>query len=264
MYYVLIAGPAGAGKSTLVKALSEWMLDHSMDVARVNFDPAAEVLPYVPDVDVRRYVNARDLMVERGLGPNGALIASVDFLVNYVLEIKEEVEETKSNYALVDLPGQLEVVAFRRLGPIVLKELVRGCKSVLVFLTDVRLASDPASSISVALLALSTLYRISIPMALAVNKIDLLFKNEKGRDLSKIHLIRMLSENYSCAELSSSTLYTDPEISEKLCEVIREALGDVIPISAREGTGLDSLYASIQRVLAGGEDYLTEEPSGYY
>ncbi len=264
MYYVLIAGPAGAGKSTLVKALSEWMLDHSMDVAKVNFDPAAEVLPYVPDVDVRRYVNARDLMVERNLGPNGALIASVDFLVNYVLEIKEEIEEIKSNYALIDLPGQLEVVAFRRLGPIVLKELIRGCKSVLVFLTDVRLASDPASSLSVALLALSTLYRIGMPMTLAVNKIDLLSRTSNKADLSKIHLIRMLSDTYSCAELGSSTLYTDPEISVKICEVIREVLGDVIPVSAREGVGLDSLYASIQRVLAGGEDYLTEEPSGYY
>ncbi len=271
MYYVLISGPAGSGKSTLVKALSEWLEDHQMDAVKVNFDPAAEVIPYVPDVDVRRFINARDLMVKKGLGPNGALIASVDYLVNYVMEIKEEIEEYRSNYALIDLPGQLEVIAFRRLGPIIIKELTSGCKSVLVFLVDVRLASDPPSSLSMALLAVSTLYRMGLPMSLAVNKIDLMFGSEGGlkevseEELNKrIYLMKLLSDEYGCSNVGSLTLYIDPETSEHLCRAVKEILYDIIPVSAKTSYGLDMLYASIQRILAGGEDYLTEEPSGYY
>lgn len=34
-----------------------------------------------------------------------------------------------------------------------------------------------------------------------------------------------------------------------------------IPVSNVNGQGFDDLYASIQRIVAGGEDYLTEEPN---
>jgi len=88
MYHIVIMGPAGSGKSTLAKALADWLEDQELSVSIVNFDPAAESLPYTPDVDIRRYVRARDLMIEKGLGPNGALIASVDMTINYIAEIK--------------------------------------------------------------------------------------------------------------------------------------------------------------------------------
>ncbi len=267
LYYVLIAGPAGSGKSSLTASLASWMAENELDAVKVNFDPAAEVLPYTPDVDVRRYVNARELMVERGLGPNGALVASVDFLINYVSDIREEIEESRANYALIDLPGQLEIVAFRRLGPILLKELVRGAKSVMVFLLDARLASDPSSAFSSALLALSTLYRVGLPMTVAINKVDLVADipaADAETFSERIYLLRMLSEEYSCVEAGSLTMFMDAEVSVSLCRVFKEVLGnEVIPVSAREFYGIGEVYGAIQRVLAGGEDYLTEEPSGY-
>jgi len=44
--------------------------------------------------------------------------------------------------------------------------------------------------------------------------------------------------------------------------VFKEALsGEVIPASAKELVGLDTVYGSLQRSLAGGEDFLTEEAS---
>jgi len=242
------------------------MHDNDLDVAKVNFDPAAEVLPYTPDVDVRRYINARDLMVEKGLGPNGALVASVDYLVNYVSDIREEIDETRANYVLIDLPGQLEIIAFRRLGPILLKELVKGSKAAMAFLLDARLTSDPPSAFSSALLTLSTLYRVEIPMTVAVNKVDLVAENgnlEVSSLKEKIFLLKLLDENYSCVEAGASMLFIDSEVSQSLCEIFKETLGsEVIPLSAKEYLGIDSVYGSLQRILAGGEDFLTEEMSG--
>jgi hypothetical protein len=267
VYYVIITGPAGSGKSTLTDSLASWLEDNQMSVTKVNFDPAAEVVPYVPDVDVRRYVNARDLMVEKGLGPNGALILSVDLLINHIEEIKEEIEETRSNYVLVDLPGQLEVIAFRRIGPILIKELVKGSKAVNIFLLDSRLSMQPSSAMASLLLSLSTLYRLELPQVLAINKVDLVINGfsstDIGEELSKkIYLLKMLDESFSCSDVGYSSMFIDSEISIKLCESIREIFNDIIPVSASTGYGIDSLYASIQRSLAGGEDYLTEEPSG--
>jgi len=270
MYYILISGPAGSGKSTLVKSFGEWMENHQMDVVRVNFDPAAEILPYTPDVDVRRYVNARDLMIRHGLGPNGAMIASVDYLVNYVIDIRNEIEELRANYALVDLPGQLEVIAFRRLGPVIIRELVRGYKASMVFLVDVRLATEVSSALSITLLALSTLYRIELPLTLALNKIDLITDGALNMDKlsealrNNVNLVKLLDDTQSCAELALSAVFVDPDISENLCKVVKDAFSEVIPLSARDGYGIDSLYAAVQRVLAGGEDFLTEEPSDFY
>ncbi len=268
MYYVIIAGPAGSGKSTLVKALSDWIEDSQMSVAKVNFDPAAESLPYVPDVDVRRYVRTYDLMIEKGLGPNGALVASVDMLINYVEDIRRDIEEVRANYALVDLPGQLEVIAFRRLGPQIIRELTRGYKTAVVFIVDARLASTPASAFSLLLLSLSTLYRMQLPQILAINKIDLLItqrglgENEIGKIISDLYLMKILSEEYSCHELPVVTPLIDYDAVVKLCESLKQLYSDVIPISARDEINLEVLYGAIQKVVAGGEDYLTEEPSG--
>ncbi len=269
MYYVIVAGPAGSGKSTLVKALSEWIEDSQMSVVKVNFDPAAESLPYVPDVDVRRYIRTYDLMIEKGLGPNGALVASVDMLINYIEDIRQEIGEVRANYALIDLPGQLEVVAFRRLGPQIIRELTRGYKSAMLFLIDSRLASTPSSAFSLLLLSLSTLYRMQLPQILVINKIDLLLGERKeveestiSRLVNELYLLKMLDEDYSCYEIPPVTPLVDYEAIVKLCESLKQVYSDVIPISAKDEVNIDLLYGAIQKIVAGGEDYLTEEPSG--
>ncbi len=267
MYFIIIAGPAGSGKSTLTSALSLWMHENDLDVVKVNLDPAAELLPYTPDVDVRRYIKTRDLMIEYGLGPNGALVLSVDYLINYVTELRKEIEEARGNYVIVDLPGQLEIVAFRRLGPIVLSELVKGYRSAMVFVLDSKLASDAPSAYASALLALSALYRVKLPMILVLNKIDLVIDYETYRKNPEIldeniFLLRMLSDYYSCVELGIESVFVEPSINEKLCEVFKETFKEIVPVSSKDMFGMDEVYASLQRVLVGGEDFLTEEFSG--
>ena len=50
LYFV---GPAGAGKSTLVATLQEWMQHQRYDGVAVNLDPGAETVPYQAAIDVR-------------------------------------------------------------------------------------------------------------------------------------------------------------------------------------------------------------------
>jgi GTPase SAR1 and related small G proteins len=73
MLVVFFVGIAGSGKSTLVSALYNWMDEQGYDVAVVNLDPAAEYLPYVPDVDIRERINARKIMRQFKLGPNASI-----------------------------------------------------------------------------------------------------------------------------------------------------------------------------------------------
>ncbi len=265
MYFVIVAGPAGSGKSTFVSALAQWMELNGLDVVRVNLDPASEVLPYVPDVDVRNYVTTRDFMVKYSLGPNGALVLSVDYLVNYVSDLRKEIDELGGNYAIIDLPGQLEIVAFRRLGPIVLRELVKNSRSATAFILDSHMASNPHSSYSALLLALSTMYRLRLPLVLILNKIDLITTQQKFRDLeglsSRLYLLRLLSEDYSCISASNDAFFISLEVGESLCNIFKEIFKEVVSVSSKEMWGVEDAYASLQRVLIGGEDFATEEYS---
>lgn len=226
-----------------------------MSVTRVNFDPAAEYLPYSPDVDVREYLNVRDVMEKYNLGPNGALIAAIDMLINYVADLKDEIESLNSNYVLIDMPGQLEIVTFRRVGPLLIDYLTRGRKSVTVFLVDSYLALNQLSMISLLLLSISSLLRIKKPQIIALTKIDLLTEDQELR------LMNMFEYESSCSDVLESDVI-DSELLARLCDVIKDFAGNIVPVSAVSGKGLDDLYASIQLTLGGGEDYLTEEPSG--
>jgi len=116
MYYIFILGTAGSGKTTLVKAFADYLEDNDMDVAIINIDPAVESLPYVPDVDIREHVDSHEVMRRFGLGPNSALITSIDLALTKAKEIKDEMDQIRANYVLVDTPGQIELFAFRETG----------------------------------------------------------------------------------------------------------------------------------------------------
>jgi GTPase SAR1 family protein len=256
LYYIIVAGPAGSGKSTMTNVLAHWLEDHEMSVTKVNFDPAADYLPYNPDIDVRDYVNIKEVMSKYGLGPNGALIATIDMLVNHIADIKNEIESLNDNYVIIDMPGQLEIVAFRRVGPLLIDYLTEGRKAATLFLIDSYLVLNAMSAISLLLLSLSTLLRMKKPQVIALTKVDLLTSEQESE------VVRIFSEEFSCSELLSSEGFVGTELIMNLCEDVKELLPEVIPTSAVSNKGLDEIYAALQRVFSGGEDYLTEEPSG--
>ncbi len=261
MYYVIVIGPAGSGKSYLVDALSEWLRANEVDTIKVNLDPAAEWTPYQPDIDIRDYVNTREVMKEYKLGPNGALIFSIDMMINYIDDIRVEIEETRGNYVIVDTPGQMELFAFRETGPVVLRELIGENKSVVVFLIDVIFLTTPTNIASILTLAMSTRLRLQLPLVLAVSKADLLEPSQ----------IDELDEKFANPEslyLSLTESKIDPNVAEAVAKTLEALLPPGVSlrspirfISSLSGYGIDDLYSAIQQVLAGGEDFLTEEPS---
>ena len=260
VYFIFVLGTAGSGKSYLTSALGDWIEFNEMTVTRVNLDPAAEWLPYQPDVDVREYVNTRTIMVEKGLGPNGALIVSIDLLATRIEEIKSEIVDYKSNYVIVDTPGQLELFAFRHSGPIVAKLLAKGSKAASVFLIDSFFSTQASNLISALLLSSSVQVRLGLPQLNVLSKCDLV-------PTSTLEALQSwLEDPYTPPpELISGE---DSPVARSLAEKIAQVLVDSqlltmpIPVSAKTGEGIDVLYANLQRVLAGGDDFLTEEASG--
>ncbi|MEM1641757.1 MAG: ATP/GTP-binding protein [Desulfurococcaceae archaeon] len=256
-YFIIVLGTAGSGKSSLTSVLYTYLTSHQLDAAMVNLDPAVEDLPYKPDVDVRDYVDARDIMRKTGLGPNGALLASVDMLLLNIEDIKEEVWSLRSNYIVIDTPGQMEIFAFRPTGPMVLRALVGDAKAVSLFLVDSTFASSPLNLLSALLLSASTYARIGYPQINVLTKIDLLEPGQLEKTLEMLENPEELAGSIM-SERPARLIWDEYEI-----ETIAEKLTvfETVPISSLSGEGFDDLYAAIQRVVAGGEDYYTEEPS---
>ena len=260
-YYIVMVGPAGSGKSYLTSALSEWLEDQQLSVLRLNMDPAAEWLPYSPDIDVREYVDARKVMKEYNLGPNGALIVSVDMLVNHIDKIKEELDSVRPNYVIIDSPGQLELFAFRTSGPLVLDQLVGGDKVASLFLLDATYVTSPSIYASMLMLLASVFVRLKKPLIPVLSKTDMVSRN---------HVEKLLSwseDPLIFSEALSEETHRDMQLS-MLAQNIVDLLENLglswipIPVSSLTGAGLSEVYASLQRIFSGGEDFLTEEPSG--
>ncbi|EWG07134.1 MAG: GTPase [Candidatus Aramenus sulfurataquae] len=249
MYFIFFTGTAGAGKTTIVKEFRDYLIDQEMDVATINLDPAVENLPYTPDFDVRDYVDAFEVMQRYQLGPNTSLIVSIDLVLSKAGEIKKEIDEIEANYVLVDTPGQVELFAYRDTGRLISSLIAGENRAVNVFLMDSFLAKEARSYVSLLLLSSAIKFRLNLPQVNVLSKADLLSEKE----LENI-------KSWGEGEKIVDDLGTIDEYSFELVKTIVENLDSPpIPVSSVTDFGFDELYAEVQKVLAGGEDYLTEE-----
>ncbi len=253
MFFIFLIGPAGSGKSTLSGALYDWLLDHELDAAIVNLDPGADWLPYKPDVDVRDFITVEEVMEKYNLGPNGAIIAAADLVAVQASRIREELEGLKADYIVVDTPGQMELFAFRAAGLHITNTLVGKEGAIVLFLVDVIFASKPSGLISALFLSSSVQFRFMLPQLMVLTKRDLL---DEPQVTHIIHLLENPQELSYEAEQAFQGMYR--ELAANFCRLLAD-LGSspsIVSVSAVKGEGLDELYAMIQRVCAGGEDYV--------
>jgi GTPase SAR1 family protein len=250
MDYIFLMGTAGSGKSAMALSLSERIKSSDVNVALLNLDPGVQWLPYSPDADIRDYVNYARLAEEYKLGPNGALVASVDAAVGHVGEMKAEIERLDPEFVIVDTPGQMELFAYRDAGMLVASELSGGEFST-VFLADSVFLSRVSDFVSILLLSYSIQARFRAPQINCISKTDLLPKELLERAILWSSDPEMLVNEFASQKSDEKM-----ELSIRMLESMLDlgALGEFIFTSSITGDGLDDLYAQIQRVHSGGED----------
>jgi len=245
-------GCAGTGKSTLTGIYRDWLNDQpDIDAIAVNFDPGATSLPYQADVDIRDYIRVEDVIEKYKLGPNGALVVSTDLTINFMNEIKKEINEYRSNHILVDTPGQMELFAFRSSGVYILA-MLGGQNSVMNYLVDPNLAKQPSGFVTALYLGVSIQTRFFVPQQYILSKIDLLSEEET-------ETIVEWSSDFDKLEnaVNMETKGERRELNTQLVLALKylDISGELLPISSVENIGIDDLYASISRIALGGEDF---------
>ena len=222
--------------------------DPEISAITLNLDPGVKILPYNPDIDIREFIVLEDIMTEYGLGPNGAMILASDLMVNYLDEVKDEIDEYNPDWIFVDTAGQLELFAFRDTGPLIASSLGFGSiQRAVCFLFDSNLVLRPNGFISTLLLAASVQFRFRrIPQINVLSKVDLLSEEQ-------IEMIVNWSQDFKALEDSTNERESGliRELSMLISDVFVQmgSTSELIPCSIKEEDGLDILFGSIQRVF---------------
>lgn len=113
-YIYAVCGTPGSGKSTFCKSVSELLKMLGRKVKIVNLDPANDFIPYNSDVNINNLIQVSEVMEVENLGPNGALMYSMEYLEKNMKWLFDEFKTfDKSNtFILMDFPGQVSYYKF--------------------------------------------------------------------------------------------------------------------------------------------------------
>ena len=252
--FAYMIGTAGSGKSTLTGAFREWFNLKGLDAIVVNLDPGAESLPYTPDVDIRDWVSLKKVMEEFDLGPNGAQIVCADMIALNAKDLKKSIESFKTEYVLLDTPGQIELFVFREAGSFIVSYL-NPQRSMVAYLLDPVLTKTASGFVTQLLLSLTTRFRLGVPVVNLFSKCDLLSKDDKKVIENWSSLDEQL---YNKITMEKASVYR--ELSEQLMFLLQHFGESVSPIlvSSKDYLGMEDLYNSLQMYFKAGEDTLSD------
>jgi GTPase SAR1 family protein len=250
MKNIFFVGTAGCGKSTLVAAYKNWLDEQGFDALLLNLDPGTDILPYDPDVDIREWVSTAEVMEEYGLGPNGAQIVAADLMAMNISKMTDVVNAMRSDYLLIDTPGQLELFAFRESSKMTVEAFGKE-SSMLLYLSDPALCKDPNGFVTSMTLSALVQFRLQLPTFGLLSKSDILSDEERDRMLGWFTDPDSLF--YDLMEHDS-----DPQtvVGAELFKAMDSmgVFGEVRGVSAKESTGMAEIYAASQLCFYGGED----------
>jgi GTPase SAR1 family protein len=247
---IYFVGTAGSGKSYLTTTFQQWVHSQGFDTISVNLDPGVEYLSYSPDIDIRDWLVLADIMKEQNLGPNGAQIACADMLALKIVEVKDILETYRTDYILLDTPGQLELFTFRKSSTYIIDQLGPD-RSVMVFLFDPFISKSPTGFISQMLMSATTQFRLQVPTVNVLSKIDMLEEDELENVKSWADDPRLL-ENVMVEQDPTVNIQMNVELFRVLEDM--ELYKGLIPTSAETGEGMEDIYNAIQQIHFGGED----------
>ncbi len=250
MRFIYFVGTAGSGKSTLVQAYKEWLDYNGVDSVIVNLDPGADALPYAADIDIREWIILDEVMQEYSLGPNGAQVVASDLMAMNVNKLTDALQDLKTKFVLIDTPGQLELFAFRESSLRIVEALGKD-KSMVVYTSDPMLYRTSNGFVSGKMLSTLVQFRLGLPTIDVLTKTDLLEDEERDK----------LLEWFEDADSLYGDLLdrdTDPQtvIGMELFKTLEDigTFGSMRAVSAKEGFGMEEIYAAAQMTFFGGED----------
>nr|UXY87663.1 purine nucleotide-binding protein [Cryptomonas curvata] len=182
----LVMGPAGSGKSTYCLEIHKHLTQTNHLVKIVNLDPSVENMEYPNSIDIRNLINVVEVMEEFYLGPNGALLFCMEYLMDNLEWLEYEINKSFEDHFILDLPGQIELYSHNSLMKELSIYLNYKCNLNIVglFIIDCQFITDIGKFFSGTITALTLMLSLDIPHYNILNKMDLL-KNSPKKVIEK-------------------------------------------------------------------------------
>lgn len=238
---VLVVGMAGSGKSTLMHRINVSMVERGLRGYYVNLDPAVHSVSFGVNIDIRDTVDYKEVMAQYGLGPNGAILTSLNLFSTRFDQVVDIIERRASDldYVFVDTPGQIEAFTWSAGGQIIMELFASAFPTTLLYVTDTPRCSSPTTFMSNMLYCCSMLYKSRLPIVCAFNKVDVLgcaFAEEWMSDFeSYLDALEGQKEEYMSSMNRSLALVMD-----EFYQNIRSC-----GVSAATGHGVDKLFSKV-------------------
>ena len=275
----IVMGPAGSGKSTYCQAMQYHAgtlggaRKRTIHVA--NLDPAAEDFGYQLAFDIRDLISVEEVMEELGLGPNGALVYCMEYLLSNLDWLQEKLEEFgEDEYLILDCPGQLELYTHIPL----MRNLIDRMRMwgyahtmAAVFLLDATFVADTSKFLSGSLLSLSAMIALELPHTNVLTKCDLLTEEEVD-DILDQGSAQQLWDREQDRKSLIGPMAADDDVTDKERQLERrrrhrqrltDSIGQLLddysmisfcPLNIRDEDSIDALLAVVDSSIQYGED----------
>ncbi|PFH34849.1 putative ATP binding protein [Besnoitia besnoiti] len=248
---VVIIGMAGSGKTTFVTGLQRHLREVcGKRVYTLNLDPAVVSLAYAPNIDIRDTVDYKKVMQHYRLGPNGAILTSLNLFATKFGDVLQLLEQRRHTHdvILVDTPGQIEVFTWSASGAIILESLSATLPTCVCYVLDTPRCTRPITLMSNMLYACSVLYKAKLPFVGCFNKTDVAHHavcQEWMTDYDAFQEALLTDDSYLASLSRSSALM--------LVEFYRVI--QTVGVSSTTGQGMSDMVKQLERCA---EEYQTD------
>ncbi|KAJ3298208.1 ATP binding protein [Rhizoclosmatium sp. JEL0117] len=255
----LVMGPAGSGKSTFCATIMTHCQSVGRSVHLVNLDPAAEHFEYKPSIDIRDLITLEDVVEELQYGPNGGLVYCLEYLVNNIDWLEDQISSFEDDYLIIDCPGQIELYTHFPIMKNIVSTLSRmGYRTCGVYLLDSQFVQDVSKYFSGVMSAMSAMIQLEIPHINVMSKMDLL-----GDRANSYELERYFDPDPALL-MEDANKDTSPKLhalNRALVQLIEEFnMVSFIPLNIHDEDSVTTVLSHIDNAIQYGEDVEPKEP----
>lgn len=270
---IICIGMAGSGKTTFMQRLNSYLHSKKQKEGSekqkppyvINLDPAVLKVPYGANIDIRDSINYKKVMEEYNLGPNGAIVTSLNLFstkIDQVLKLVErKSEDKKISNVIIDTPGQIEVFIWSASGSIITEAFASQFPTVIAYVVDTPRNTSPTTFMSNMLYACSILYKTKLPMIVVFNKTDVTsceFAKEWMSDFESFQMAVQKDQEEGSGEETSGYMSSLVNSMSLMLEEFYSTL-DVVGVSAYTGQGMDEFMQAVDNKVDEYNEYYKTE-----